>query len=77
MSPDAPLPEGLDESRRTCPIPAVSGSRNLRRWVHDNHRTRHRSQPGHRPRHLGLTVLGGCCGTDVRHIRAISDACQD
>jgi S-methylmethionine-dependent homocysteine/selenocysteine methylase len=24
-----------------------------------------------------LTVLGGCCGTDARHIRAISDACQD
>jgi homocysteine S-methyltransferase len=22
-----------------------------------------------------LTVLGGCCGTDVRHVRAISDAC--
>ena len=24
-----------------------------------------------------LTVLGGCCGTDSRHIRAISDACRD
>jgi homocysteine S-methyltransferase len=22
-----------------------------------------------------LTVLGGCCGTDVRHVRAISEAC--
>lgn len=22
-----------------------------------------------------LTVLGGCCGTDIRHIRAIADAC--
>jgi homocysteine S-methyltransferase len=22
-----------------------------------------------------LTVLGGCCGTDVRHVRAIADAC--
>jgi len=23
-----------------------------------------------------LTVLGGCCGTDARHIRAISEACR-
>ena len=22
--------------------------------------------------HLGITVLGGCCGTDVRHIRALA-----
>ena len=25
-------------------------------------------------RPLGVTVLGGCCGTDVRHVRAIRDA---
>lgn len=25
--------------------------------------------------HHGITVLGGCCGTDVRHIRAIAQAC--
>lgn len=25
--------------------------------------------------HSGLQVLGGCCGTDVRHIRAIAAAC--
>ena len=24
-----------------------------------------------------LTLLGGCCGTDARHIRAISEACRD
>ncbi|MEO8330498.1 MAG: homocysteine S-methyltransferase family protein, partial [Candidatus Nanopelagicales bacterium] len=23
----------------------------------------------------GLTVLGGCCGSDVRHVRAIAEAC--
>jgi S-methylmethionine-dependent homocysteine/selenocysteine methylase len=23
-----------------------------------------------------LTVLGGCCGTDIRHVRAISEACR-
>lgn len=23
----------------------------------------------------GLRVLGGCCGTDLRHVRAIADAC--
>ena len=23
----------------------------------------------------GLTVLGGCCGTDLRHVAAIADAC--
>ena len=23
-------------------------------------------------RPLGVTVLGGCCGTDVRHIRALA-----
>ena len=23
----------------------------------------------------GLTVLGGCCGTDVRHVRAVAQAC--
>ncbi len=28
-----------------------------------------------RAEHPGLTVLGGCCGTDVRHVRAIADAC--
>ena len=26
------------------------------------------------PRH-GFTVLGGCCGTDVRHVEAIARAC--
>jgi S-methylmethionine-dependent homocysteine/selenocysteine methylase len=24
----------------------------------------------------GLTVLGGCCGTDLRHVAAIADACM-
>lgn len=28
-----------------------------------------------RSRHPHLEVLGGCCGTDVRHIRAIAAAC--
>lgn len=28
-----------------------------------------------RDRHPRLTVLGGCCGTDARHISAIADAC--
>lgn len=28
-----------------------------------------------RERHPGLTVLGGCCGTDARHIRAIAATC--
>jgi homocysteine S-methyltransferase len=28
-----------------------------------------------RARHPGITILGGCCGTDVRHVRAIADAC--
>ena len=28
-----------------------------------------------RASHPNLTVLGGCCGTDARHIRAIADAC--
>jgi homocysteine S-methyltransferase len=28
-----------------------------------------------RGHHPGLTVLGGCCGTDSRHVRAIADAC--
>ncbi len=23
----------------------------------------------------GVTVLGGCCGTDVRHVKAIASAC--
>ncbi len=23
----------------------------------------------------GLRLLGGCCGTDARHVRAISEAC--
>jgi S-methylmethionine-dependent homocysteine/selenocysteine methylase len=26
-------------------------------------------------RHPHLEVLGGCCGTDVRHVRAIAEAC--
>lgn len=25
----------------------------------------------------GITVLGGCCGTDLRHIAAIADACLE
>ena len=28
-----------------------------------------------RDRHRGLTVLGGCCGTDTRHVQAIADRC--
>lgn len=28
-------------------------------------------------RHPQLTVLGGCCGTDHRHIRSISQACRN
>lgn len=28
-----------------------------------------------RQRLPGLAVLGGCCGTDVRHVRAIADRC--
>jgi homocysteine S-methyltransferase len=28
-----------------------------------------------RGRFGGLTVLGGCCGTDLRHVRAIAEAC--
>ena len=28
-----------------------------------------------RQRHPGITVLGGCCGTDLRHITAIAEAC--
>jgi homocysteine S-methyltransferase len=28
-----------------------------------------------RDRHPTLTVLGGCCGTDVRHVAAIADRC--
>ena len=28
-----------------------------------------------RARHPHLGVLGGCCGTDARHVRAIADAC--
>jgi S-methylmethionine-dependent homocysteine/selenocysteine methylase len=28
-----------------------------------------------RARHGALTVLGGCCGTDARHVRAIAGAC--
>ena len=27
-----------------------------------------------RARHPAITILGGCCGTDARHIRAIADA---
>ncbi|VVT25385.1 Homocysteine S-methyltransferase [Sphingomonas sp. EC-HK361] len=30
-----------------------------------------------RHRHPGITVLGGCCGTDLRHITAIAEACLD
>jgi homocysteine S-methyltransferase len=26
-------------------------------------------------KHPRLRVLGGCCGTDVRHVQAIADAC--
>jgi S-methylmethionine-dependent homocysteine/selenocysteine methylase len=29
---------------------------------------------GLRARHPQLTILGGCCGTDARHVRAIADA---
>ena len=29
-----------------------------------------------RARHPGLTILGGCCGTDARHIGAIAQACK-
>jgi homocysteine S-methyltransferase len=29
-----------------------------------------------RRHHSGLTVLGGCCGTDPRHIRAIACTCS-
>lgn len=28
-----------------------------------------------RRRHAQLTVLGGCCGTDARHVQAIAEAC--
>ena len=28
-----------------------------------------------RARHPGITILGGCCGTDARHVQAIADAC--
>jgi homocysteine S-methyltransferase len=27
-----------------------------------------------RAQHPGITILGGCCGTDARHVRAIADA---
>lgn len=30
---------------------------------------------GLRARHRDLTVLGGCCGTDTRHVSAIANAC--
>jgi homocysteine S-methyltransferase len=30
---------------------------------------------GLRASHGSLTVLGGCCGTDARHVRAIADDC--
>ena len=29
---------------------------------------------GSRAGNPNLTILGGCCGTDVRHIQAIADA---
>lgn len=28
-----------------------------------------------RERLPGLTVLGGCCGTDIRHVTAIAESC--
>jgi homocysteine S-methyltransferase len=28
-----------------------------------------------RARHPALSILGGCCGTDARHVRAIAEAC--
>ena len=28
-----------------------------------------------RQRHPGFRILGGCCGTDARHVRAIAEAC--
>ena len=28
-----------------------------------------------RSRLPGITVLGGCCGTDLRHVTAIAEAC--
>jgi homocysteine S-methyltransferase len=28
-----------------------------------------------RARHPGITILGGCCGTDARHVQAIADSC--
>jgi homocysteine S-methyltransferase len=28
-----------------------------------------------RSRFPNLTILGGCCGTDVRHIRQVASAC--
>jgi S-methylmethionine-dependent homocysteine/selenocysteine methylase len=31
---------------------------------------------GLRKAHAGLNILGGCCGTDHRHIEAIARACQ-
>lgn len=34
-----------------------------------------REYAGLRARQVGLTVLGGCCGTDDRHVTAISRAC--
>jgi S-methylmethionine-dependent homocysteine/selenocysteine methylase len=27
-----------------------------------------------RARHPGISILGGCCGTDARHVQAIADA---
>jgi methionine synthase I (cobalamin-dependent) len=27
-------------------------------------------------RHRHINVLGGCCGTDHRHVRSISEACR-
>jgi homocysteine S-methyltransferase len=30
-----------------------------------------------RDRHGQIMVLGGCCGTDHRHVQAISEACAD
>ena len=25
---------------------------------------------------LGATIIGGCCGTDIRHVTAIAEACM-
>jgi S-methylmethionine-dependent homocysteine/selenocysteine methylase len=35
-----------------------------------------RDYAGLRKAHAGLNILGGCCGTDHRHVEAIGRACQ-